>query len=285
MEFALCNEVLRELPLADQCRYAADLGYCGLEIAPFTLAEDPTRITERQAAAIRRTVEDHGLVVTGLHWLLVAPAGLSLTAADPEIRRRTADALAALVDLCAGLGGRVLVHGSPEQRRIGVDPARARAVALAHLAAAGGRARAAGVTYCFEPVAADECDFVNLVAEAAAIVNEVGDPGLRAMIDTCHAGRGEAEALADLAARWLPSGLIAHFQLNDRNRRAPGQGADRFGALLAILRRHGWPHPLAVEPFRYIPDGAGTAARAIGYLRGILDGQETPGAAGIARET
>jgi hypothetical protein len=29
---------------------------------------------------------------------------------------------------------------------------------------------------------------------------------------------------------------------------------------------------VAVEPFDYIPDGPGCAARAIGYLRGIVEG-------------
>ena len=272
MQVVLCNEVLGELPLAEQCRIAAALGYDGLEIAPFTLAEDPTRMRDADIAAARRVVEDHGLTVTGLHWLLLAPEGLSITDPDAGVQARTRAALAALVELCAGLGGRVLVHGSPAQRRLGDDPARARALAVAQLAAAGERAAVAGVTYCLEPISADECDFVNTVAEAAGIVAEAGTPGLRTMIDTGHAARDEAESVAALAARWLPSGMIAHVQLNDRNRQGPGQGSDRFGPLLRVLQAADWPHPLAVEPFRYVPDGPGCAARAIGYLRGVLDG-------------
>ena len=31
-----------------------------------------------------------------------------------------------------------------------------------------------------------------------------------------------------LAHRPLPTGRLAHIHLNDRNRRAPGQGSDRF---------------------------------------------------------
>jgi hypothetical protein len=29
---------------------------------------------------------------------------------------------------------------------------------------------------------------------------------------------------------------------------------------------------VAVEPFDYVPDGPGSAARAIGYLRGLVEG-------------
>ena len=91
------------------------------------------------------------------------------------------------------------------------------------------------------------------------------------MMDCSAAGRMEAEPLAALVDRWLPTGLLAHIQVNDRNRRGPGQGADRFAPLFAALRRHHYAGWVAVEPFDYQPDGATCAARAIGFIRGILE--------------
>jgi D-psicose/D-tagatose/L-ribulose 3-epimerase len=38
---ALCNEVIAPMPFPRQCEYAAKLGYDGLEIAPYTLSEEP----------------------------------------------------------------------------------------------------------------------------------------------------------------------------------------------------------------------------------------------------
>ena len=73
MRIALCNEVLADMPFERQCEYAARLGYDGLEIAPFTLSDTPEKISTAEAARIRRVVESSGLVVTGLHWLLVKP--------------------------------------------------------------------------------------------------------------------------------------------------------------------------------------------------------------------
>ena len=55
------------------------------------------------------------------------------------------------------------------------------------------------------------------------------------MLDTCSAGATESEPLPELIAHWWPSGLLAHVQLNDPNRRAPGQGALRFGNQLLAL--------------------------------------------------
>ena len=82
MKFALCNEVLQPLPFDRQCELAARLGYDALEVAPFTLADDPTAIDDAQAREWRRIAEAAGIAISGLHWLLVAPAGLSIVGAD-----------------------------------------------------------------------------------------------------------------------------------------------------------------------------------------------------------
>jgi sugar phosphate isomerase/epimerase len=91
------------------------------------------------------------------------------------------------------------------------------------------------------------------------------------MLDCSSAGRMEKEPLNALVERWLPKGVIAHVQVNDRNRRGPGQGEQRFAPLFASLRKHGYQGDVAVEPFDYVPDGPGAAARAIGYIKGILE--------------
>jgi sugar phosphate isomerase/epimerase len=95
------------------------------------------------------------------------------------------------------------------------------------------------------------------------------------MIDTCAAGRAEAEPIPDLIDRWLPGGQVAHIHLNDPNRRAPGQGELRFASILAALQRQGYDGIASVEPFVYEPAGPTSAARAIGYLKGLLEAQQT----------
>lgn len=270
---ALCNEVLAPWDFARQCAYASELGYRGLEVAPFTLAEDPFTITDAQAAGWRRIAEDHGLAVSGLHWLLVAPSGLSISSPDAAVRARTDALIARLIELCAALGGSYLVHGSPAQRNPaeGQSPQEALANATQAWIRAGELATRAGLVYCIEPLARGQTRTVNTLAEAMAIVEAAGLPGLCTMLDTSSAGQTESEPLAALVDRWAPSGRLAHVQLNDRNRRGPGQGSDRFGPVLAALERHGYDGWLAMEPFDYRPDGPGCAAYSIGYVRGLLE--------------
>jgi len=273
MRLSLCNEVVRELPFERQCALAAELGYAGLELAPFTLGEDSYRMPASERAAVRDACAKAGIAISGLHWLLVAPKGLSITTADRAVWDRTVEVMRRLVELCADLGGDYLVHGSPAQRRVGGDadaPARAEAA----WAAVAPDAEAAGVTYCIEPLAARETDFVNTVADAAAIVRRIANPALRTMIDTAAAAMAEPEPVAAAIERWMPTGLIAHIQLNDSNRRGPGEGRDAFAPVLAALQRTSYDGWIAMEPFEYIPDGPTCAARSIGYIAGIIEALE-----------
>jgi D-psicose/D-tagatose/L-ribulose 3-epimerase len=273
MRLALCNEVLRDRDFAAQCAYAAALGYDALEVAPFTLGDDPLSLSSSRRAELRRAASDAGIAISGLHWLLVKPEGLSVTSPDRAVRARTIEAMRSLVALCADLGGRYLVHGSPAQRRTppGIGAATAHAWIADALAVAAQTASDAGVVYLLEPLPRDETDQVNTLDEAIALVREVDSPALATMLDTKSAALAETVSAVELLERWLPSGFIRHVQLNDRNRRGPGQGDDRFAPVLAALVAGGYQGDLAIEPFEYVPDASGCAARAVGYVRGLLE--------------
>lgn len=277
-EIALCNEVLRPLPFNEQCRLAAAMGYDGLEVAPFTLAANPLDLSDADARGFARIAADHGLRIFGLHWLLVAPEGLSIVAADAAVRERTIGVMRRLVELAAAMGGRYLVHGSPAQRSIPAGSTRTEALARATecFARAAVAARDCSVTYCIEPLATRETDLINTVAEAVGIVTAIDSPSLATMIDCCAAAQMEAEPIPALMERWMPTGLVAHVQANDPSHRGPGQGALRFApivqTLLAMRAAGHYDGIVAVEPFDYVPDGTGCAAHAIGYLKGIVEG-------------
>lgn len=288
MRLALCNEVVRELPFERQCALAADLGYHGLEIAPFTLGDEAYGMPSAERARLRRLCADAGIAVSGLHWLLVAPPGLSITTADRAVWDRTVEVMRRLVGLCADLGGMYLVHGSPDQRRLDEGPDRAAAAGRGEeaWAAVAREAQDAGVVYCIEPLAPALTPFVTTVAEAVAIVERVNSPALKTMIDTSAAAGGEAEPVSAVFERWLPGGHIAHVHFNDRNRRGPGQGEDAFGPVVGALNRHAYGGWIGIEPFEYVPDGPTCAARSIGYVQGLdeaLSGSASAGAGETSR--
>lgn len=272
-KIGLCNEVIADRPFAAQCDLAAKLGYDGLEVSPFTLGEEPHRLTANERTALRRVASDAGIVVTGLHYLMRAPAGLSITSRDKAQRDKTIGVIRDLCGLAADLGGKVLVHGSPDQRKL--EPGfevEGRQYAVDCFAAAGEAAAKAGVIYCIEPLSRRQTDHINTVEEAASIVTTVGNSALRTMIDCSSAAPTEPLSVADTIRRWLPTGMVAHVHLNDPNRRGPGEGELEFAPIFGALREQNYTGDYGIEPFVYVPDGPTCAARAIDYVRGVMEG-------------
>ncbi|MBM3604255.1 MAG: sugar phosphate isomerase/epimerase [Alphaproteobacteria bacterium] len=268
IDLTLCNELLAQegMSLTAQCKVARDLGYMGLELAPSTLGADPHLLSPEDRATIRHEVEATGLRVTGLHWLLSGYPALSVT--RPNARDETVAVLCALVRLCADLGGSVMVHGSPQQRTrpLGMTDADLLDSMAAVFRPVAAEAERHGIVYCIEPLARAETDVITTVADGAALVDMVGNPAFRTMIDISAAGRTEPP-VADLIRKWVPSGKIGHIHANDTNRGAPGTGADPFPKIVAALLESGWSAPVGVEPFRTVIDARVTAAIAAATLR------------------
>jgi D-psicose/D-tagatose/L-ribulose 3-epimerase len=273
MKFSLCNEVISDRSFEEQCVFAAKLGYDGLEIAPFTLGDDPRDMSDKDISRATSALNNAGIVATGLHWLLVKPEGLSITSSDASLRKKTLEVMLCNVELCAELGGSVLVHGSPLQRAIDpADDAKAsRARALEIFSKVAEKSKSCGVTYCLEPLHAGETNFINRVSEAVQVVEEIASPAFKTMIDTSAAGLSDNQPVPDLIKTWVPTGHIAHIQFNDRNRRAAGQGDDKFVPILSALKETGYNDVIAMEPFIYEPDRSACAAYTLGYVKGIWE--------------
>jgi len=273
MRIALCNEVIRDLTIAQQAEFAAAVGYDGLELAPFTIeAEQPHRLSSAAITSVRRDVESAGIVVSGLHWLMVAPPGLSITSADPEAQASALDVMSGMIDLCAGLGATYLIHGSPGQRMlVAGDEDSGRQRAQAFFEAAAQRAAEAGVTYCLEPLSPDQTNYINTLAEAADVVAKIGEPAFTSMIDCSAAGTNETDDIPTLLRRHLKDGTIHHVHFNDPNRQGPGQGELDFAPIMQTLIEQSYDRWIGVEPFDYVPDGPAAAARAMGYIAGLKD--------------
>ncbi len=226
----------------------------------------------RDAREIRKIAEDAGVPVTGLHYLLVAPKGLSITSLDAAVRERTIDVIRRLIALAHDLGGTIIVHGSPAHRRL--EPGHeedGRRYGIECWAAIAKDAEAAGITYCIEPLHQPDANFVNTVEEAAAIVRQIGSPAVRTMIDCSAATIWEKQSVPDLIRQWMPTGLIAHIHFNDPNRRGPGEGELAFGPMSRRCARPAIPATPRSSRSSIFPDGATCAARNIGYMRGVIE--------------
>lgn len=267
--FAICNETFVDWPLERVFPFAAECGYRGVEIAPFTLAKRVTEIPASRRTEIRRQAEKAGVEVIGLHWVLAKTEGLYLTSPDAEVRRRTAVYLGELARFCADLGGKLLVFGSPKQRNLlpGVSRQQALDYAAEVFTAALPALEKTGVVVALEPLSPRTTTFLTTAAEGVELVRRIGSPRYRLHLD-CIAMSTEPTPIAELIRRHRD--LLEHFHANDPNQLGPGMGQLDFRPIFAALAEIGYRGWVSVEVFDYRPGGERIARESIGYMKKCL---------------
>jgi sugar phosphate isomerase/epimerase len=272
LKTSICNELFQGWPIERVFEYAARLGYDGVEISPFTLADSVTEISTKRRNAIRRAAEDNGIEIVGLHWLLVKPEGLYINHPDEYIRIQTQEYIEALIHFCADIGGKVLVHGSPHQRTIkeGWNAKDSWDYAIETFKVSLKAARQRNVIYCLEPLSPDQTNFINTIKEAIRFVKEVRHPNFKMVFD-CRSASASEKSLTEALLRTLDSGYLRHVHVNDANGSGPGFGETKFTPILKTLLKNGYKGYVSVEVFNFDPDPQTIASRSIGYLKGILE--------------
>jgi sugar phosphate isomerase/epimerase len=273
--FALCNELFQETPLPETCATLRELGYSGIEIAPFTLADDPLTLTPTTRREIQRTIADSGLSFVGLHWLLVAPDGLHVTTPDVAVRKKSWDYVRHFIDLCADLAGAtngnngILVFGSPKQRSTtgGMSRKTAMAVFEEELARVAPHAELRGVQILVEALPLAQSDVITSLSEAVGIVERIGRPAIETMFDV-HNAVDEKMDHADLLRKYFRH--IRHVHVNELDGREPGMGDYDFSKVLAVLVELNYQHWVSLEAFDFTRDAREVAGRAISHLQSAL---------------
>ncbi|MFN0172663.1 MAG: sugar phosphate isomerase/epimerase family protein [Bryobacteraceae bacterium] len=263
---SICNEVFDKWNFADGCRAIRKAGYTGIEIAHFTLAEDPQQISAGQRREYRDIMASEGLEFVGLHWLMVSPKGLHVTTPDNALRERSWNHIRSLIDLCADLGpGGILVFGSPAQRRSTGGSTRAESTRrwVDGFGSVAAQAAERGVTILVEALPSADSDVCNTVAEAVSIVQELNSPAIRTMFDS-HNAADETEPHAAIVDRYFD--YIRHVHVNEMDGRYPGTGDYDFRSLFEVLQRRNYSGWVSLEVFDFKPGPVAIAERSLRYL-------------------
>ncbi len=269
------------MPFAESCLEIRALDYTGLELAPFTLGANAVDLIRDERERLRRAMREADLGFVGLHWLLASPTGLHATTPDKAVRKRTWDYLYSLVDLAADLrndiAGKdvVMVFGSPKQRSAvdGMSPHDAVQVLTEELAGAAPYAESRGVTILLEPLSPDQTDVVTTLAEAAAIVKQIGSPAIQTMFDV-HNAIKEREPHSRLIREFAP--FIHHIHVNERDGREPGTGEYNFRELLSTLGALNYSRWISLEVFDFSRGPIEIARDALHYLLKALPSTALP---------
>lgn len=142
--------------------------------------------------------------------------------------------------------GKFIVFGSSGARKIpdgwSVEKADEQFVAL--LQKMGPLAEAQGVTLVVEQLQEKECNYINRIAEGAAIIRKANHPHVRLLADLYHmATMGDTPA--DLKAAM---DVVVHIEIAEKEgRTVPGVSGDDFRPFFHVLRESGYQGAISIE--------------------------------------
>ena len=231
--------------LDEALRLTAEMGFDGLELAACRPHGWPSDLDAARRRVIRRLAADSGLAFSA-----VCPTAVNHNIASPvaEERKDTVSYFVECLDLALDLGCHtIVVNGGWSVQPHGRDEAWR--WATEGLATAAQEAERRDVVLALENINSRRADVVVTGHDIAAMVNEVGSPALRPMIDFYHLHLEEENPL-EAIERLGPHLAYVHFldaRRTDRARVAPGWGEMPLPDILSALRQVGYDGWLGVE--------------------------------------
>ena len=269
MKFAICNETYQDWPLEKTFEHAREVGYTGIEFAPFTLGTDAMDVSESRRAEIRDLLEKYQLESIGLHWLLAKTEGYYLTSPEAAVRERTSEYMRELARLCRDLNGSVMVLGSPLQRNLlpNVTLDQAMDYAAEVIRAALPALEDHQVTLALEPLGPAEGDFMLTAESGIQLAQMIDSPQVRLHLDV-KAMSSEEKPIPDIIKDSRE--YLAHFHANDPNKRGPGMGDVDFVPIFQALQEINYDGWVSVEVFDYEPGIEALTRDSLSYMQKCL---------------
>src|SRR5262245_17627752 len=201
----------------------AGLGYRGIELT----ASHPLPYPVEEIIALSR---QHDLpVVSLLSGWSYSNEGLCLASPRADVRQRAVERLIEYAGHAARLGAVLVVGLMQGLRSDEPDEAEANPRIAACLKPVAEAAASRGSTIVLEPVNHLQVGFNHTAAEATAMIERVGSPGLSYMLDTIHLNIEERSVLGTIRGH---GGRIRHFHLCETNGGLFGTGNLDFPAVL-----------------------------------------------------
>lgn len=278
MNYGICNEHFTDGTLSQTVHILADMCYDGVEITPWTVVDSPLEADRGTLSRVQETVENAGLDVIGVPRVFAAgDSEYHIGHPDASVRERTGRYLKSIVDLCAAIGGSVVIFGSPNQRSVpdGSDSTTIwrNAVETFSDARLLERLEATDVTLCMEPISPAYTNFITTTAEAIEFAEAVGHPNIGVALDGFHLARESrpvTECIRDASHH------LKHFHSDGNTGKGAAEGTLEYGPILGALEEVGYDGYLSLEIHELIFDGEGstldpvdTARSSIEYLRSV----------------
>ena len=248
-------------PLAKTFGDLGALGYDGVEL----MTLNPGKLDWRE---VKETAEENNLsVVLVCTGEIFGQLGLSYTHPHRSLRREAVERTKEIIDFAGYLGANVNIGRIRGEYCRELDREETIELAQNAFTELADYAAPKNVDIALETVTIMQTNFINTLAEGAAMADRVGRPNFRLMMDIFHLNLEEKDLYE--AIRTYSSYNI-HVHLADNNRRYPGQCGLDFEKILTVFRECGYDGNYCTEIFQ-LPSMEEAARESIRYLRPIAD--------------
>ncbi|MGI6166023.1 MAG: sugar phosphate isomerase/epimerase family protein [Limnochordia bacterium] len=223
---------------ADQAKWAQRIGYEFVELSATRYLSG----TREDFESLYEQLEASSIRVDAFNCFL--PGDLKI--AGPSRDLPVIEAYLNLVlPRAKALGAELIVFGSGGARSYpeGFPQDEAMEQIKEFLAMVGRYANFNDLLICLEPLQSKECNTINTLREASALIQDVGEPSLRLTLDLWHMHEeGESyEVIGEVA------NALHHVHAADTNRLYPGSGSYDFRAMFRNLRETGYAQRISCE--------------------------------------
>ncbi len=216
-----------------------------LEVAPSKIWPEPVAAPPAERQAYRAHVESFGLRIVSIQALLYSRPDLRMFV-SPEGDRALGRYLVELCRVAGDLGAKVMILGSPKNRRRGLlteQEAAARAAEI--LAPVAAAAADSGTQLCIEPLGPSEADFITTASEGLELVRLVNHPGFGLHLDA--KALSEEPGDLDVILRQAVAS-IRHFHISEPSLGMPGaSGLVDHARLGRLLAQYGYVGATSIE--------------------------------------
>jgi sugar phosphate isomerase/epimerase len=240
-----------------------ELGYTGLELQ----TRDPSAFDQ---VAVKRKIESAGLEIVAISTGPIGiEDGLYICHKEAEGRKKAIERYKTVLDLAGEWG----VDSSIGGFRGRASMMRSRADALAHFRDTVGElaayAKGKGRKIVLEPQCRINTDFLMTMAETVDFIKSMEQDGVDNLVLEADMFHQALEERSIVAAMVTARPYLAHVQLGDSNRLAPGQGFLPWRDIIEVLRALKYDGWLSME-FTQKPDSPTCARQAMEHIRPLI---------------
>lgn len=213
----------------------------GVEVATTKLWHSPPVATDIEIAEYKHFWQSRNIEIVAMQALLFGRPDLTIFD-NAQTRRETFKYLVDTIELGSKLGAKVLVFGSPKNRKVGsLTGQQIEGIAVEFFRKIGEAAAKWGIKFCIEPNSkAYKCDFITNSEQGLELVNKVDSDGFGLHLDSASMTLSNEPIQSALKQSFSK---LSHFHISEPLLAPIGENdVDHliFSETLASLNYQGW---------------------------------------------